>query len=253
LAISFNLKIENMKIFSHAKKLILLFISIVLINTLIIQAQNESGFGIDLKVGVRTGFALPVLTIDHQPYTNHLAAPVAGGYVQLNVMSWVAASFDVLYTQYGGNQINPLWIYSPESPALDNLQNSKLVIHSLEFPLAVKVGLPNWAESVSPYISLGGSMAFFMQARIRNYYLDGTYSYQPIYSESTELVSSAINNFDFAFIPAIGVEFNSSPLSFTLEFYYRLGLSDVNNYKTLYSTDFGANAFGIKIGVGLGL
>jgi hypothetical protein len=242
-----------MKIFSYAKKLLFLFISIVLINSLIIQAQSESGLGMDLKVGVRAGYAFPVLTIDYQPYTNHLAAPVAGAYVQLNVMSWLGASFDVLYTQYGGNQINPLWIYSPESAALDNLQNSKLVIHSLEFPLAVRLGLPNWTESVSPFISLGGSMAIFMQARIKNYYLDGTYSFQPIYSEATELVTSAINNFDFAFIPAMGVEFNSSPLSFTLELYYRLGLSDVNNYKTFYSPDFGANAFGIKIGIGLGL
>lgn len=241
-----------MKIFSFVKKLPLLVISFILINSAIVQSQSGSGSGMNLSVGARTGFAFSALTIDRQPFTKNLAAPIAGGYVQLNFMPWLAASLDVLYTQYGGNQINPLWIYSPQSTALQYLQNSLLVIHSVELPLAVKIGLPNWSESVSPFISLGGSMAFFTQARIKNYYLDDSYSI-PVYYESTELVTSAINNFDYALIPGMGIEFNTTSLIFTLEFYYRIGLSAVNNYKTSYSSDFGANAFGIKIGLGLGL
>lgn len=242
-----------MKIFSLVKKLPFLVIIIMLINAPTVQAQSESGSGINLNVGIRTGIALPALTINYQPSTNLFVAPVAGGYLQVRFMSWIAVSADVLYTQYGGSQINPLWIYSPQSPALMDLQNSQLEIHSVEFPLAVKIGLPNWTESVSPFISIGGSMAIFTQARINNQYLDGSFPIQPVYSQSTELVSSAINNFDYALLPAMGVDFNTESLSFSLEFYYRLGLSAVNSYKTSYSPDFGANAFGIKIGIGYNL
>ena len=242
-----------MKIFSFIKKLFSLVIMIILINAPPVQAQSESGFGININAGIRAGITLPALTIDYQPYTNLLVAPVAGGYFQVKFLPWMAVSIDVLYTQYGGNQIDPLWIYAPQSPALIDLQSSQLVIHSVEFPLAVKIGLPNWTESVSPFFSIGGSMAIFTQARIYNQYLDDSFSIQPIRSQSTELVSSAINSYDYALLPGMGVDFNTESFSFTLELFYRLGLSAVNSYKNLYSTDFGASAFGVKIGIGMNL
>jgi len=210
-------------------------------------AQNEKL----LSYGVRVGFSLPVLTIDYQPATQYRLAPVAGIYIQARFLPWVAVSCDMLYTQYGGNNIDPTTIYTPVSPILDNLYNTNLRIHSIEIPIGVKLGLPDLTGNIKPFVSLGGSLAFSLQAYANNYFYNEVIPNYPILQSSRDIVTSAVNAVDYSFMTSTGVDFQAAKLNFCFEVYYRLGLRYINYNQKTYAPDYRANAFGLKIGIGI--
>lgn len=207
--------------------------------------------GLPLSYGVRAGFSQSVLTVDNQPTTYYRLSPIFGGYVQYRVLPWVAVSLDAVYTQYGGNSVSPLFIYSPDSPVLEDLGKTDLFIHSFEIPISAKVGLPNFSGSVKPFLSIGASAAFFFQANAVNYFVKDNGSGFPYYYKANDVVTSRIKAFDMSFISGTGVEFEGDKFKYSIEIFYRMGISKLNETPKTYVPDFKANAFGVKIGVGL--
>lgn len=204
-----------------------------------------------LSFGARGGFSLPVLTTDYQPATQYRLAPVAGGFIQAKLQSWLAVTCDILYTQYGGNNINPYTIYYPGSTYLDDLDYLNLKMDCIEVPVALKLGLPNFTGSVSPFLSVGGAVAFCIQASSHNYYHHEIIDNYPILYSATDVVTSSVNTANYSFLIGTGVDFQGDQLNFSFEIYYRIGLSYINYNQRTYSPDYRANAFGVKVGIGL--
>ncbi|MGE0078765.1 MAG: outer membrane beta-barrel protein [Bacteroidales bacterium] len=237
-----------MKIIELTNKVFLACSTVVL---LLGGSANAQDIGKPLSFGIRAGISESVLTMDNQPTTYYRISPIVGGYVQYRVLPWVSVSLDAIYTQYGGNGVSPLFFYSPDSPVLDNLGKTDFFIHSCEVPIAVKVGLPNFSSSVRPFLSIGASAAFFFQANAINYFIVDNGSDFPYYYKANDVVTSRVKTFDMSFIPGTGVEFIGERFSYSIEIFYRMGLSSLNETSKTYIPDYKANAFGVKIGIGL--
>ena len=234
-----------------AQRVLILCCVTILFTGANLPAQNSQGGTNPLSFGIRAGFSAPVITVDNQPASINRIAPVVGGFAQYRVLPWVAASIEVLYTQYGGNNISPLFIYSPDSPILNNLVKTDLNIHSIEIPVLAKIGIPGMSGAVKPYLSVGGSAAFFLQADATNYFLVNNGVNLPILNSANNIVTSRINGYDFSGIAGTGVDFQGDKYNFSIEIYYRIGLSDLNANVNAYAPSYRTNAFGLKIGIGL--
>jgi len=240
-----------MKITQLTQKVLFLCCAMLLFTGFEIQAQDIQGGGKPLSFGIRAGYSAPVLTVDNQPVFVSRLAPVIGGFAQYRVLPWVAASLEVVYTQYGGNSISPTLIYSPDSPILDNLGKTDLSIHSIEVPISAKIGLPGMTGAVKPFISIGASAAFFLQANVMNYYIEDNASGFPYLYNANNIVSSRLKKYDYSCISGAGMEFQGDKLNFSIEIFYRIGFSNLNASHKTYAPDYRANAFGVKIGIGL--
>lgn len=238
-----------MKIIKLAKT-ILITCAIVVQTSLSIYAQDNGGK--PLIYGVKLGLSESTLTLDNQPNTYSNFAPVIGGFAQYSVLPWVAASAEVVYTQYGGNSINPLLIYSRNSSIFNNgLAQTNLKVHCLEIPISAKVSLPDFSGSVKPFLSAGLSLAFNMKANAKNYFLENNNTNFPFYYSANDNVTSRVKAATMSFITGAGVQFNGSQFNYTIEVFYKVGMTDINVEPKTYAPNFRANSFGLKIGVGL--
>lgn len=237
-----------MKIKKLTYNLLILCCAIFLSNNIIYAQQTE---GMPLTYGVRAGLSQSVLTIDNQPSSYYRISPIIGGFAQYRVLPWVAASVELLYTQYGGNGISPLLIYTPDSPVLINLGKTDLFIHSIDLPISAKVSLPDFSGSIKPFVSAGALFTYNTQANAKNYFVANNGSSFPYIYSANDIVTSRIKRSNFSFITSVGAEFTGSKFNYSIELYYRIGLSDLNQISRTYAPDFRANAFGIKIGMGL--
>lgn len=234
------------------QKVLILFCAIMLLTEVKVLAQDSQG-GKALSYGVRAGFSAPVLAVDNQPATYSRLAPVVGCFAQYRFLPWVAALVEVDYTQFGGNNIPPTFLYSPDSPmfADGKLQKTDLSIHSIEIPVLAKLGLPGMTGNVRPYLSIGGSAAFFLQANANNYFTESNGVNYPVLYQANNVVTSRIKSYDFACMSSTGVDFQGDKFNFSVEIYYRMGLTNLNTSTKTYAPDYRANAFGVKIGIGL--
>lgn len=232
------------------QKVIFLCCAIILFSGTKIHAQDKQG-GKPLSFGIRAGFSSPALAVNNQPATASCSSPIIGGFAQYRVLPWVAASFEVVYTQYGGTSISPLFIYTPDSPILDNLEKTDLKIHSIEIPITAKIGVPGMQGDIKPFFSIGASAAFFLQADANNYYLENNGTDLAFQYNANNVVTSRINGYDFSCMTGTGMDFQGDKYNFSIEIFYRIGLTNLNANTKTYAPDFRANAFGVKIGIGL--
>lgn len=239
-----------MRITSLAKRIAFVLCPLLLIGGQSVLAQNESS----LVVGARVGFASNHLAVSGQARTLPTISPVVGGFAQYQLSQWLSVSADLLYTQYGGNNVNPRWIYSASSPLITSgsIDQLRIRTHTVELPIAAKVGLPGMTGGAKPFLSIGCAMAYNIQASaiIENYTAIGSGTILTTYSDD---VTSAYNQFEFALCPGAGVDFNANGYTFSLEVYYRMGMNYANKNQRNSLPNFTANAIGFKVGVGLGL
>lgn len=230
---------------------LLICCAILLLPELKLNAQD--GGGKPLSYGVRLGLSESALTFDNQPTSFQNFAPVIGGFAQYSVLPWVAASVEVVYTQHGGNNLNPLLLYSPNSSVFDNgyLRQTDLKIHCLEIPISAKVGLPDFSGPVKPFLSAGFSLAFNIKANAKNYFIDDNNTSLPYYYTANDNVTSKVKAATMSFITGAGVQFNGSQFNCSIEVFYKIGMTDINVESKTYAPDFRANAFGVKVGIGL--
>lgn len=214
-------------------------------------AQDYQSSSKPLTFGVRAGFSQSVLTIDNQPSSYYRISPIVGGFVQYRVLPWVAASVELLYTQYGGNGISPLLIYTPDSPVLNNLGKTDLFIHSIDLPVSAKFSLPDFSGSIKPFVSAGAIFTYNTQANAINYFVENNGSSFPYIYSANDIVTSRVKSNNFSFITGVGAEFIGNKFNFSFELYYRIGLTDLNQIARTYAPNYRANAFGVKIGIGL--
>lgn len=241
-----------MKITKLTIKVLSFICAFIIIFSASLKAQEAQSSGSrPFSFGIKAGYSAPVLAFENQPATTARLAPVIGGFAQYRFLPWVAASLEVVYTQYGGNNISPLLIYSPDSPILTNLGKTDLSIHTVEIPLTAKIGLPGLAGNIKPFLSVGGSVAFFLQANANNYFTVDNGSGFPFLYNANNIVTSRINGYDFSCLSGTGVDFQGDKLNFSIEIFYRIGLTNLNVNNKAYAPDFSANAFGVKIGIGL--
>jgi hypothetical protein len=241
-----NIKKRQMKIPMLHKTLVIFYIVFLVGGNLNAQSKD-----MPLTYGVRAGMANPVLTWDYQPSTLNRFSPIIGGFVQYQFLPWISASFDILYTQYGGNSYNPLSLYPQTSPLLTNLQFSNLKINTLETPIQAKFGIPSLDGPIKPYASLGCSFAFFLKAKSYNYYLNTLTTSNPIWYSATDNVTSSLKAYDFSGISAVGIDFANENINFSVELFYRLGLTQINANKKNYAPEYRISTIGLKFGVGI--
>lgn len=239
-----------MRITSLAKRIALVLCIFLVAIGQELRAQNESA----LVVGARVGFSSSHFAVSGQPRTTPTINPVGGAFAQFQLFQWLSVSADLLYTQYGGNNVNPRWIYSASSPLITSgsIDQLRIRTHTVELPIAAKVGLPGTTGGTKPFLSIGCAMAYNIQANaiIENYTAIGSGTILTTYSDD---VTSAYNQFEFALCPGAGVDFNANGYTFSLEVYYRMGMNYANKNQRNSLPNFTANAIGFKVGVGLGL
>ena len=239
-----------MRITSLAKRIALVLCIFLVAIGQELRAQNESS----LVVGARVGFASNHLAVSGQARTLPTISPVVGGFAQYQLSQWLSVSADLLYTQYGGNSVNPSWVYSSSSPLIVSGAVNHLTIksHTLEVPIAAKLGLPGMNGAVRPFLAVGCAMAYNIQtnAVIESYKIIGV---TPMLNTYTDDVSSAFNQFTAAFTPGAGIDFSAAGYAISMEVYYRMGLINANKNHRSSTPNFTTNAFGFKVGIGLGL
>jgi hypothetical protein len=204
-----------------------------------------------LSFGTRFGGAFTELARDYQAPTRAQFAPVAGLFLEAHLTPFFSVSVDALYAEYGGKAVSPEPLYGTVHPALKNLRQMNLGIRALEFPVQAKFSASSVGGNVIPYVSAGASLAKFLTTRSYNYRQVqwGGLTSPRIVSLVEVDMSDAMQSTDMAGLIATGLDVHSRQLSWSVEAYYRMGLSEVNKLRVLGETGYTSNAVGIKIGV----
>ncbi len=193
-----------------------------------------------LSVGLRLGVAGANLSLASS--TLPRIAPIAGVFVESRVSPRLSLVLDVLYTEYGGNGVNPLPFYGTDSLTLGKLTAVAIRSQAVEVPLQLKLRLAR-SGPIAPYVSFGGSAAWFFATTSNNTVVAGDTTRQFGLNMNSE-----IHRFDVAALAALGAEIRSTRMRWSVEAFYRYGLTEFDRTSTPGVAGYSANAAGVKFG-----
>lgn len=204
------------------------------------------GVASGLSYGLRTGVAVAKLTSDQESTTQGRIAPTVGGYLEARLGRLMTFVMDVLYTEYGGNEVNPVGLYGKDSVAGHKVERMNLQAQAIEVPLQLKLR-PSLASPIVPYVSLGASRTWFVGTISDNYVTgDGDSGTLEVGVNMNRVVHKA----DFAGLGAVGLEVRGTRLRWSVEVFSRFGLTDFNRPQVAGMNGYTAGATGVKVGIG---
>jgi len=184
--------------------------------------------------------------IDYDEFSKFQHGITAGGFFMFKPSQNFYASIECLYTQQGANNIEPTAIYLNNSPALTNLTNLDIRMHTLEVPILLRPRV-ELMRGIGIYAIAGASFVYNLQTDAR-LVRKNTLGNGISYSESYDNVTSKLKSYEIA--PQFGVGFNLDELLFlSLEVKYKLGVQDLNN--STIGNDFSNNVILVTLGIGI--
>lgn len=197
-----------------------------------------------VSFGLRGGIGVAKLVSDQEGTTQGRIAPTGGIYAEARFGRLISLVLDVLYTEYGGNGVNPVTLYGGDSIGGYKVERMNLQTQSIEVPLQLKLR-PSLSSPIVPYVSIGASRTWFLGSVSDNY----------LKRDST-LVEIGVNmdpvvhRNDFAGLGAVGLEVRGTRLRWSVEVFSRFGLTDFNRPRVAGMTGYTASATGVKVGFG---
>jgi len=197
-----------------------------------------------VSLGLRAGTAVAKLVSDQESSTQGRIAPTGGIYVEARFSRLMSLVLDVLYTEYGGNGVNPLPLYGRDSLGGHKIERMNLQTRAIEVPLQFKLR-PSLSSPIVPYVSFGASRTWFL----------GTTSDNFLRSDSSVVevgvkMDRVVHRYDFAGLGAVGIEVRGTHLRWSVEVFSRFGLTDFNRPQLAGTTVYSASATGVKVGFG---
>ncbi len=206
------------------------------------NADTPADAGSAWSAGLRLGMAGANLSSNNLSSTPPRLAPIAGVFIEARMGRRLSLVLDVLYTEHGGNGVNPLLFYGRDSLVFGKLTAVDIRSQAVEVPLQLKLRLAS-SGSVVPYVSFGGSGAWFF----------GTTSNNTVVLRDTTRqfglnMNSEIHRFDVAALAALGAEIRGPRARWSVEGFYRYGLTEFDYTGTAGVAGYSANAAGVKFG-----
>lgn len=206
------------------------------------SADTLAGAESRLSLGMRLGMAGANLSMNNLTYTPPRLAPIAGVYAEVSLNQRLSLVLDVLYTEYGGNGVNPLFFYGRDSLSFGKLTGVDIRTMAVEVPLQMKLRFASAGVAV-PYVSVGASGAWAFSTTSNN---------TVVRSDTTQQfglnMDSEIHRFHVAALGALGVEIRGAHLTWSVEGFYRLGVSEFDRSSVAGTSGYSANAAGVKFG-----
>lgn len=226
---------------------------------------GQGGGAGSLQFGGKLGITSSTLSNDHQNmlYSENKVGFAMGGFVSYQILDFLGAEVDLLYAQEGAAQIDPRFIYYPESlySVGSAKLNSNITMHNIEIPLLLNFYVPGYTGDAEPRFYVGGSWDIITKTITKDKVgVDATDGNVILTDREKEDVSSSIERNNFGFIVGAGLNFNGGDLGMTLDVRYKIGLSNISNLATLnyseytsyYTPDaFSTNCIMVLVGVAL--
>lgn len=197
-----------------------------------------------ISFGMRGGVAIAKLVSDQEGTTQGRIAPTGGIFAEARFGRLITLVLDVLYTEYGGNGVNPLPWYGGDSLGGYKVERMNLQTQSIEVPLQLKLR-PSLSSPIVPYVAFGASRTWFL----------GTVSDNFVKRDSAVVevgvnMDPVVHRYDFAGLGAVGLEVRGTRLRWSVEVFSRFGMTDFNRPQVRGMTGYTASATGVKVGFG---
>lgn len=203
------------------------------------------GLRAGISFGVRTGTAVAKLVSDQEGTSQGRIAPMGGIYTEARFGRFMTLVLDVLYTEYGGNGVNPASMYGRDSISGNKVERMNLQTQAIEVPLQLKLR-PSLSTPIVPYVALGGSTTWFLGTVSDNYLRRSDSSLVEIGVNMDQVVHKS----DYAGLGAVGIEIRGTKLRWSVEVFSRFGLTDFNRPQVAGMAGYTASATGVKVGFG---
>lgn len=220
-----------------------LFIGIFLIFLLsapkFIRAQ---GLGLELGGSVNGFFS--TIAVNYSDFYGLKAGYSAGLFVKYNVADVFGVSIGANYSQRGASDVNPYLVYSVYSPLVDTRNKMNFIFNSVELPLLFHVYFADLGAMKLKAL-VGGTVDFSQNALSVTYHDYQPVEYLKLPYKTVDDISNRIKGTSFGSILGMGVEVDASPIVFSANLVYEMGLSNMNNI--VANPYFYNNYFGISL------
>jgi hypothetical protein len=212
-----------------------------------LTAQDATVFPISF--GAKVGLGSSGLAVDiFQPLGQTRTTISIGGFAQYQVFGWLGVNADLMYSQAGGSNVNPRLFYFKDNPMLGipelnkSLERTDLLMHRIEVPITAHISPPNFEGNIKPVLILGPSFGFTVKANaINRYKWDFEAAPNDLITVTQDDLKDKIKAMDIAGVFGLGLDFNASPVSFSIGATYRMSLTETNNYKYSLFTHYTFN------------
>jgi len=193
-----------------------------------------------ISYGPRLGYQ--VSKFNGEKHTNYSLGLYAGGFIQYQLSSSIAAEFDLLYSEQGGSRLT-IKEYPPglDIPISRETFTSNVSLRSIELPLLVNY-TPLNNLTVKPRLILGPSIAFLLGANDNR---DITLEYNPtsvppvpdpIFGEkavtatvsSSENVTGEYQRVSLGANAGLGLDIPFNKFNLVIDLKYRIGITPID-------------------------
>ena len=167
----------------------------------------------------------------HQETFSLLKSGFSGGlFAEYKPVSFLGISLEADYLMEGAFHVDPLLIYTSASyysSGLINKYSSDVTLHNIHFPLLINIRPIK--TGVSPTITLGYSIDYFLTAISQDMIMASGTSSIPIANRSSEDVSASFEKWNMGPVAGIGINFPGNKFNISFDVRYKVGLRNINN------------------------
>ncbi len=236
-----------MKSFKHI--LLLLTITILVqapLNSLSQRRYSHRSSSSAVSYGANLGITISDLDPQNGSTTNSKMGYYIGGFFEYKFADKIGAQADLNFIQFGGQQIPPTLILSPNSPILNDVKTVDLSIYGIDLPLTAKYHFTDVYPEF--YVCLGVSGTYIMKSQAilnKETKVGEAFSTSTIYLDATKKIQ------DMQACGIIGggaaIPFKSMFIQVNISFHY--GITDLSANNIVANNGF--NSKYIKIGLGI--
>lgn len=218
------------------KVLILIFSGFLLMSHgTFAQDTTEGTYDDPLRFGARIGLVSSAFAIDYENVTDTKHGLLVGGFISYKLLDWLRLQGEILYQQQGAANIErPPSQFNPNEVTYSNI-----IMHNLEIPVTAQLTPTGLVGDVfEPYLGLGIAYGYNFQTYSVNKTIftadDGTESKGSSWSNVSEFYQ--VN--DLGALLSLGVNMKTESMMYTVEYRYRLGLTNINNTSSNNALDY---------------
>jgi hypothetical protein len=236
------------------KKTVLLLLIVVSFGYLNAQVSNETSSPGKIFIGVKAGYGIvnyePIIKTEEDSTKmtfDNFSFGILAGY---KLGSRISFQIEGNFAKYGASHINPIYIYSPQSPLLVNyglistFDHVDMDIFSIDVPLTVKYSLKEGMFSPFLYCGVNYGINILGRASIVRRITNGDVI---DYITSTDDITARIIFDEFAPVIGAGIKMDISRVTFLVDIRYKYGFKNLSNVDN--NSGFTNNALWVSTGM----
>jgi hypothetical protein len=218
------------------------------------STSKDEGFFQKLQWGPKAGLTISNFYTDRRWMGDNMPGFTVGAQFMYPVNDMIDFGIELLYAHQGAKNVNTSTFYTPDQLEIYGMAaETDVILHTLEVPVLFTFDLPAGANpSVIPQFSVGHSFGMNLHAQ--------TYAFGE--ENGFDDISEKVQFQNFALLAGFGLEIiqtrrHLKPLVFNLDFRYRLGYTNLNNFVSFSKNnvdpvnDYNNNFFAITLGMKL--